>query len=331
MSEQGASSELPGVSVVIPSYNEGEDLIVCLDHALNQSVPFKELIVVDDSSDGTDRLVEEKFGNRVELIHRQAPMGRCSARNAGIRHSSAQVVVILNADVYLPHDFCERIARHYAEGDCDALSVDCLITNLEHSWSRYMYSNHKSYKPEQIGWTEGFSVRRENFLRTKGFPDGFALPLLAGEDVAFVEDLISSGAKFRQDFSIVVETTMPVCFKEICSQISGRASLRTHHFVKGYSLLLLLFLCMGRTLKHLLSIGLVFPVAWKAWVKSGKSPEKERDFLPFLGYEFLGGWLAVRMAWKEWWKLLKVHLHSGVPFYQALCGHPAHNGPGGKK
>ena len=119
-------SENLTIGVVIPSYNEGNDLIEILNTVFNQTIPFAEVIVVDDSLDGTDVLVTSTFGNAVRLIHREKPLGRCSARNIGVELSSSDVLIILNADVHLPPNFCEVLKQKYIDLGCDALGVDLI-------------------------------------------------------------------------------------------------------------------------------------------------------------------------------------------------------------
>jgi glycosyltransferase involved in cell wall biosynthesis len=47
-------SEQPSIGVVIPSDKEGQDFINTLKSMFNQTYPFAEVVVVDDSSDGTE-------------------------------------------------------------------------------------------------------------------------------------------------------------------------------------------------------------------------------------------------------------------------------------
>jgi glycosyltransferase involved in cell wall biosynthesis len=62
-------SEQPSIGVVIPSDKEGQDFINTLKSRFNQTSPFAEVVVVDDSSDGTEPLVSSTFGEQVRLIH----------------------------------------------------------------------------------------------------------------------------------------------------------------------------------------------------------------------------------------------------------------------
>ncbi|MEK7568282.1 MAG: glycosyltransferase family 2 protein, partial [Patescibacteria group bacterium] len=46
-------------SIIIPSYNEGDDIRLSIDSAIKQDYQNKEIIVVDDSSDNTPEIIKE--------------------------------------------------------------------------------------------------------------------------------------------------------------------------------------------------------------------------------------------------------------------------------
>src|SRR5689334_8013175 len=71
------------VSVVIPAYNAAKSIRRCLEHALAQTYPHVEIIVVNDgSTDETESIVRGEFGDRVRCVS-QPNGGETAARNTG--------------------------------------------------------------------------------------------------------------------------------------------------------------------------------------------------------------------------------------------------------
>ena len=92
------------VSIVIPVYNGGENLIRMLDSVLRQSVFNFEVICVDDgSSDGvTPRILEEyvRKDPRMRCLH-QTNQGPAAARNYGVEQSAGKYVYVCDQDDWL--------------------------------------------------------------------------------------------------------------------------------------------------------------------------------------------------------------------------------------
>lgn len=104
--EQAAPApDAPLVVVVLPTYNEADNLPAMAAALLALPYPNLKVVVVDDASpDGTgaiaDRLVSHNPG-RIKVIHREAPRGLGRAYQAGCRRAldiGAQFVVQMDAD-----------------------------------------------------------------------------------------------------------------------------------------------------------------------------------------------------------------------------------------
>ena len=96
-------------SIIIPTYNEENDIRGTLESLLELTYKNKEIIIVDDSNDNTPNIIREYSEQGVKLVIPELRRGRCEARNIGIRESIGDILVILNADVILPNDFLEKI------------------------------------------------------------------------------------------------------------------------------------------------------------------------------------------------------------------------------
>ncbi|MBI5348787.1 MAG: glycosyltransferase family 2 protein [Chloroflexi bacterium] len=95
------------VSIIIPTYNEADDIRQTLDSLVALDYEDKEIIVVDASQDNTPQIVRSYSTKQVTLIIQSRGKGRAAARNEGILAARGEIVIILNADVRLPSDFIQ--------------------------------------------------------------------------------------------------------------------------------------------------------------------------------------------------------------------------------
>jgi glycosyltransferase involved in cell wall biosynthesis len=123
----GPSASAALVSVVIPVYNEVENLTALLDElagVLTAHYPHYEIVVVEDgSSDGTaallQRLVAERSYLRAVFFRRN--FGQTAAFDAGFRAASGDIIVTMDGDLQNdPHDIPAMI--HKLEEGCDLVA-----------------------------------------------------------------------------------------------------------------------------------------------------------------------------------------------------------------
>lgn len=96
---------MPTVSIVIPTRNERESIAHLLDavRAALAGMDY-ELVFVDDSTDGTDRLLEEaaRADPRLAVLHRERGRGLASAVVEGLRRARFEVLAVIDADLQHP-------------------------------------------------------------------------------------------------------------------------------------------------------------------------------------------------------------------------------------
>jgi glycosyltransferase involved in cell wall biosynthesis len=114
---------LPGVSVVIPTYNRADVLGEAIDSAFAQGVSDLEVVVVDDgSTDETPQLLEAyqlRHGSALTVI-RQENAGESAARNEGIRRARHELVALLDSDNrWRPDKLEKQLAIHRAESEVE--------------------------------------------------------------------------------------------------------------------------------------------------------------------------------------------------------------------
>lgn len=99
------------ISVIVPAFNEEKTIRPCILSLQNLNYPNYELIVVDDGS--TDRTLEEISKiEGIKLIH-QSNQGKPEALNTGIRNSSGEVVLTVDADTTLDKQALAELAARF--------------------------------------------------------------------------------------------------------------------------------------------------------------------------------------------------------------------------
>ena len=85
------------LSIIVPAYNNPNDLQACLAALDASSGPKSEIIVVDDGSTDEIRSVATTMGAKVLRLPKN--LGPSSARNHGARHSTGDVLLFVDSDI----------------------------------------------------------------------------------------------------------------------------------------------------------------------------------------------------------------------------------------
>lgn len=97
------AEDYPSISVVVPSFNQGEYIEETLSSIIGQCYPKLEIIVMDGGS--TDHTVEviEHYADHIHYWQSKKDKGQADAINQGMRLSSGEVLCWLNSDdMYMP-------------------------------------------------------------------------------------------------------------------------------------------------------------------------------------------------------------------------------------
>lgn len=109
---------VPGVSVVIPMFNNAAHVAEAIDSVLAQTYPVLEILAVDDGSTDASAAIADRFGPPVTLVRREHA-GQGATRNAGVRRARGDLVAFLDSDdVWLPEKIALQVAV-LGEDSCD--------------------------------------------------------------------------------------------------------------------------------------------------------------------------------------------------------------------
>lgn len=111
------------ISAIVPVYNVENYLRECLDSIANQTVPFDEVILVNDGSTDNSLKICEEYCKRYSYFKllSQNNMGLSEARNVGIKVSMGEYIVFIDSDDYVRNDMVFQLLEVMNDKDYDVL------------------------------------------------------------------------------------------------------------------------------------------------------------------------------------------------------------------
>jgi len=129
----------PGVSVVVPAYNEAVGIERAVRSLALSDYPELEVIVVDDgSTDGTGDLVEGLGLERVRVI-RQANAGKPAALNRGASTAAHEIVVTVDGDTVFEADTVRRLVHPFRDERVGAVAGNTKVGNRSGLLGRWQH------------------------------------------------------------------------------------------------------------------------------------------------------------------------------------------------
>jgi Glycosyltransferases involved in cell wall biogenesis len=101
------------VSIITPSFNQGQFIEFTIKSVLNQTYKNIEFIVVDGgSSDNTPEIIN-KYRDRIDIVISEKDKGQSDAINKGFRLSTGTLVGWINSDDILYPECVENLVKAY--------------------------------------------------------------------------------------------------------------------------------------------------------------------------------------------------------------------------
>ncbi len=171
----------PKVLVIVPTYNEAENLPRIVPLILGQGDAFHVLVVDDNSPDGTGRVADDlaAASDRVDVLHRSGKMGLGAAYVAGFRRGlegDFDIFIEMDADLSHPHEMLPGLVAALDEADVAVGSryVGGRITVVNWPMSRLLISLFGSWYARVItrvpvnDATGGFNAFRREVIESVG-------------------------------------------------------------------------------------------------------------------------------------------------------------------
>lgn len=163
----GEVAELPSVSILIAAYNEAGDIEATLRNKLALDYPrdrMEILVVSDESTDGTDAIVEEVAAAAdipVKLVRQQPRRGKTAGLNLVVPQASGDILVFSDANSLYEAQALRRLVACFADPAVGYATGKMVYTNPEGALlgdgcSSYMkYENRLRERETRLGSVVG--------------------------------------------------------------------------------------------------------------------------------------------------------------------------------
>lgn len=143
----------PKISIVTPTYNQGDYIEETIQSVLDQNYPNLEYIIMDGGS--TDNTVEiiKKYEKHITYWESKPDKGQAHAINKGLSKCTGLIFNWLNSDDYLAPGALHAIAKAFENSDADAVAGQTIY-----------FDENEEQEPEQLSnltpeglifWKEG--------------------------------------------------------------------------------------------------------------------------------------------------------------------------------
>jgi glycosyltransferase involved in cell wall biosynthesis len=167
----------PSISIIIPTYNPGQELDACLASLFAQDASADtEIIVVDDGSSHPIEI--DPDSKQLRLLRLPRNLGRAAARNAGAGATNAALLLFLDSD-------CVPDSPHWVQAHVNALAAGAIaasgplhgeIPGFRDRYQREASARRRAQHAEgneYAGTTANLSVRADVFAQAGGFDEAY--------------------------------------------------------------------------------------------------------------------------------------------------------------
>ena len=170
----------PRISIVTPSFNQGEYIEQAILSVIGQGFPGLEYVIMDGGSTDQTRGILETYDREIHYWVSEPDKGQADAIYRGFERATGDIVGWLNSDDFLLPGALEKVASFFANNpDVDCVIGGCLLVDeggemiREKNRPQYYLGLKQDFR-KLLFWETGFCQpasfwRREAFFRVGGF------------------------------------------------------------------------------------------------------------------------------------------------------------------
>lgn len=146
--------DLPLVSIITPSFNQGQFIERTILSVLRQTYPRIEYIVLDNLSTDSTAEILERYRRRISTVLRERDSGQSDCLNKGFKISQGQIMAYLNADdVFAGPEVVSDAVKELTTN-----RVDVVYGRRYRIDERGFYLDSYPYRPFEAGQLRQFNI-----------------------------------------------------------------------------------------------------------------------------------------------------------------------------
>lgn len=220
---------VPTVTVVIPLFNEGEQIYHTVMSLLRQTYPPERLTVMvvddcstDDSFEWAQRAARECA--RVVALRNPHNMGKRRGINHAVRRATSELVVSVDSDVVVHEDAVRELVRHFTGPEVAAVGGRVHVLNADENWLTRMQAVKYWFGYEYLKNVERWfgsvmclsgcltAYRRDVLLELEPILEDrniLGVPIKYGEDRFLTRQIVKAGYKTTMTLAAQCWTVAP--------------------------------------------------------------------------------------------------------------------------
>jgi cellulose synthase/poly-beta-1,6-N-acetylglucosamine synthase-like glycosyltransferase/peptidoglycan/xylan/chitin deacetylase (PgdA/CDA1 family) len=220
------TNDQPGVSILIPAYNEELTILATVESVLQSDYPLFEIIVINDGSkDNTLKILTKKYKNNplVKILDKQNG-GKAAASNSGIKLSKYDYLIGIDADSYLKKDAITKLMRNFYSDEIAGVAGNIHIGNfgsLLTQTQRAEYIFGQSFDKEIAGFMNSIAVipgaigawRKQSIIDVGGYNTSTIT-----EDTDLTLSILKTGKTIVYEREAIVITEVPGTLSQFFKQ-----------------------------------------------------------------------------------------------------------------